>query len=190
MRLVWNANTEDVAFLKNEKQLKLIYNLDSFTVNGVSNLKCFSISTKPLFDSIKKAFEVNFNKVSKKKFQVSEGLVDSSYNYVLKITPLKFYNFMVHYSATPSQNGYPGSRACSSTYFKGDYLVEIINIQSSKIVASFSLTNLTNKYPMSSNCGKNKYSKNIHTEIYRSELRAGTEAAKYILKLRRKSKKS
>ncbi|MBA4241940.1 MAG: hypothetical protein C0448_14535 [Sphingobacteriaceae bacterium] len=188
MRLIWTTKTKDLNFLKDEKQLKLTFNLDSFYINDVLQSKEYVITTSAMLDSVKGAFEKNFNKVKKKKIQAFESVVASNCNYILKVSPLKFYYFQVNYRSVPAQNGYPGWPACSSIYIKGDFLIEIINNQSSNVIASFSLTNLTNKYPMSSNCGKNKYSDDLFVEIYRSMIRAGTESAKYILKLKKKSK--
>jgi len=182
MRLVWVSTAEDLNFLKSEKRLKVIYNFDVLRKS-----EGFKNDGPSFYDSLQIAFQTNFNKVSNKKFFINENLQNDSCNYILKVTFVKFELFEANYSATPSQNGYPGSRACSSEYVKGYYMIYIINSKTGEIICSFSLSNLTNKYPIRSSCSRSKkYSQNINVELNRSMFRAGTETAKYMLKLRKK----
>lgn len=201
-KLSWAVSNENLSFLKKETNLKLEFNLDSFSVNEMrndvnprtrylrdtivsKNAKYYANKPLQLKETIKTKFEENFNLESGKKFTAKADLTTNLYSYTLKITPIKFYLFMEEYLPDPKMSYYH----CFSYYMKGDYLMELYNNTGSAPLITFKLTNLTNKHPMCSDCSsKNKYSQDENEEINRNMLRAGTESAKYILKLIKRSK--
>lgn len=176
--LKWESDNKALSKLKNEKVFKLEFNLDSCIVDNIPNRDYYE-SKEPIVKHVMKTtFEEWFNTKAKGKIVVSEKTI-TGYTYKLKITPVK-YNKNVSTVISPQIS-------CSSTYIQGSYFIEVFDTMHIEPLASFKLTNLTNKYPMYSNCGRNKYSNNIDKEINTNLMRAGIETSKYLLKKIRQS---
>jgi hypothetical protein len=176
--LKWQNDNKALSKLKNETVFKLEFNLDSCIVDNIPNRDYYE-SKEPIVKHVMKTtFEEWFNTKAKGKIVVNAKII-SGYTYKLKITPIK-YNKDISSSADPHKR-------CSSTYIQGAYFIEVFDTVHIEPLASFKLTNLTNKYPMYSNCGRNKYSNNIDKEINTNLMRAGIETSKYLLKKIRQS---
>lgn len=182
MHLVWKSDVASLNFLKPEKRLAVISDMSKLI-----HAKGFHDESAYFFKSLKEYFEYNFNEEAKGKLVSVDSSGTDSANYFMKITFLEYEIVKVEYVPTMGANGMPGSSGCMSEYVKAKYLIEIIKKESMAVVASLSLSNLTNKYPMTSTCKQDiNYSYDIRKEITRSMIRVGNETAKYVLKMRKK----
>ncbi len=193
--LIWANPNEDLTFLKKERSLKVEFNMDSLKIYYATLEKPTFTDTpepdkKDFYNDIKTTLMTSFNK--KKKMKLYDSINDISFNYILKITPLKFYGEEAYYNDLDYANG-QHAPAQTSIYFKADYLFELyLKNDRSTLLRSFMLTNLTNPGPICSfisdvyrSRSKRPYIKNIGFKkaIVISSKRAGTESSKYILKL-------
>lgn len=186
--------------LMTQKQFKLVFNLDSFSVDFLdkallyglydkndyniytnTNSAHFKSTPSSVKENFQEKFELAFNESAKGKMEAKQSIMSSLYDYYIKITPIKFSIFFQTYYV-------PRWPTIKSFFMQGQYKIDIINKSNETILTTINFSNVTNTEPMAATNEPKKYSKDSNEEINRNMALAGKEAAKYIRKLIKKSK--